>query len=493
MPLFGVGLESAIPHERVVDCDPQLARRLQDAVRDFELPENWKSIKSASGGTYYWNRATDQTSWEHPLQECVAILTKAVRECQYAASDAEAMALAQGASRRSSVVQTLVEEARQRQVSIWTERWHDEAMRELGGWRSVASEDGSPPYFFRAGQEGAAAGGPPSSVTWEDPRNALELKLRFKSEFLSSFFPPSVGMESPQTRGPSRWSLAGDFAAPVQVKPRPRTKRATDGRMFRVEEMPTDHSCGFHGLGVNRHAAAKALLEHTRDVDVQNFLAADLAAAVQTNERASFPTEIGRDERLWAALDAYYHAQHSADEKRREALEVLAQDATPSAAAFARQAPEAAHDCLQKLCDRLRNEAVSAPPGSQERLRIMQRLGMYKTQLRDLEAASAKSYEAGQTLRGQCRGRAREYVEWVGSDSSFWLSFVRGVGGERGGGLLDALAKVFRLTVRVWAEDRASGRTAPDLELVHEVAYGGRQVDLWYQGERGHFDRLVPC
>lgn len=65
------------------------------------------------------------------------------------------------------------------------------------------------------------------------------------------------------------------------------------------------------------------------------------------------------------------------------------------------------------------------------------------------------------------------YVRWIGSDRSFWFSFVRATEGDAGGGLLDAVAKVAKLTVRVWGD--ADGR----LRLLHQASFGGREVDLW--------------
>eukprot|EP00435_Cladocopium_sp_Y103_P074345 s105_g48.t1 len=82
-----------------------------------------------------------------------------------------------------------------------------------------------------------------------------------------------------------------------------------------------------------------------------------------------------------------------------------------------------------------------------------------------------------------------KYVTWVGSDTTFWLSFIRATEGDPGGGLLDAVAKVACLTVRVWGEDlKRQGR----LTLLHSAAFGGRDVDLWYR-DLNHYDRLVPC
>eukprot|EP00971_Amphidinium_carterae_P259204 5143700-Amphidinium_carterae.1 len=58
-------------------------------------------------------------------------------------------------------------------------------------------------------------------------------------------------------------------------------KRSTDGRVFTVEKMPADHSCGFHGLGVTREEASRLLRKNRLDHEVVDFVASDLAAAVQ--------------------------------------------------------------------------------------------------------------------------------------------------------------------------------------------------------------------
>merc|ERR1740121_1752446 len=304
---------------------------------------------------------------------------------------------------------------------------------------------------------------------------------------------------------PSRSSLSRAATAAcdrLTADSQPQFVRTVAGHWFRVEHMPADHSCGFHGLGVDRRDASRALLEKSgHDSEVQGFVAADLAAALQTGERSSFPPAIRQDAQLWAALDAYYTAQQGLDERRREALDFLSEDGAHAVAivTVGRQSPEAVQLALQSFGDRLKSEVAAAPSGP-HKLRLMQCLGRAKTQLKEIEAAVGRSAQAAQSLKSQCHSKADAYVQWVGSDHSFWLSFVRGCGGnDRGGGLLDALAKVFTLTVRVWSESAgsdgtdAAGKALQDLELVHEAAYGGRVVNLWYQGDHGHFDRLVQC
>merc|ERR1712072_506178 len=110
--------------------------------------------------------------------------------------------------------------------------------------------------------------------------------------------------------------------------------------------------------------------------------------------------------------------------------------------------------------------------------------------LKSIQSASQAMRDAEEALRSHCQRQFDAYVGWVGTDESFWLSFVRGCGNERAGGLLDALAKICKLNVFIWSEKLGLD---PELELVHEVNFGSKVVHLWYQGGRGHFDRLVPC
>lgn len=503
-----------------------LLREIEDAVRRFPLPAHWKTVTTPKGESYYWNRVTDKTTWTHPLAGCIGEVLQAARDCRAAGQAAESTTEAKSSSRGSIASAAASSEARQRQVDLWAQKWHDEAVRELDQWRSVEGQSpGMATYFFRT-IEATAPDGPSqatlsveasgSMVTWEDPREELELRLRFRSETLAALVSPSADKASKQrlsadVAGRSQHHSRLILPTEVGLTPdtRPRQRRTTDGQWFRVEQMPADHSCGFHGLGVDRRHAARALLERSgTDPEVQDFVAADLAAALQTGERTSFPSDIRQDDRLWAALEAYYSAQQNLDEKRREAVDVLYEDsgATAAAAALAaaggHQLPEAAQFALQSICIALKNEA-SATPSGPDKLRLMQRLGRGKTHLNEFDMAAARSSETAQNLKVQCHAKTDAYLQWVGSDHSFWLSFVRGCGGnDRGGGLLDALAKVFELTVRVWSESSASdcagassraSRSSPDLELLHEAMYGGRVVDLWYQGDRGHFDRLVQC
>lgn len=273
-----------------------------------------------------------------------------------------------------------------------------------------------------------------------------------------------------------------------------------DSRWFQVEPMPCDHSCGFHGLGISREEAAAALLRHRGDAEVVEFVAADLVAALQTGDRKSFPREIREDEELWRALASYYAAQQGLDQGRREGRELLAEDdggGVQAANAAVERAGGDVTEAVLALCSELKSRA-SSMQSSSAKTGLMQRLGRCKTQAKSMGAAIQENVLADQALRKRCAARFDEYVGWVGSDRSFWLSFVRGCGSERTGGLLDALAKVHRLTVCVWSEgppglSPGAVHKEPDLELVHEATFGGRVVHLWYQGDRGHFDRLVPC
>lgn len=284
-------------------------------------------------------------------------------------------------------------------------------------------------------------------------------------------------------------------------------KRAEGGHFFQVEHLPADHSCGFHGLGISRGDAARALQQHRGDPEVEEFVAADLAAYLQSGERSDFPPPIRDDSSLWGALGAYYSAQEMLDARQREARELLAEEPVAAGApqemrkvllkAAKVRGEKGSKDvvaALRRLFTELKRQAAEMPSGA-IKLSFITRLGRCQAQSKSLQAALADSAAAEQTLRQRCRAQFEHYVAWVGSDSLFWLSFIRGVGGEGAGGLLDALAKVMGLTVRIWAE-RSHGRDnrdeEPDLSLVHKASFGPREVDLWYQGDRGHFDRLVP-
>lgn len=496
--------------------DASLVRHISDLVVQYPLPSHWKSITTPSGDVYYWNKVTDQTTWNHPLADAAGELLDAVKNCRAAGFAAIGGSVAR-------------DNAKKRQMACWTQRWHEAACRQLDCWRSVGGEvPGSRTYYYRVPPSSVGSSASLSSTnepttTWEDPRAALELRLRFQSDTLASLLalpvpdlqdavacPRRSGSPSAsRPRAPASVVGTGGAAvlpplvapaADIRASPRRKRpdglakqrKRTCDGQLFSVEELPADHSCGFHGLGITRELAASLLYQHRGDPDVQEFVAADLAAALQTVERSTFPSEIRGDERLWNALDAYYKAQQALDDKGRQAREFMAECRGPG------RADEDVGKALVALERELKEITVQAPSGP-SKTQLMQRYGRSKTQVKEHAAAEAALSEAWQALRRLSRARIAEYISWVGSDSSFWLSFVRGCGDDKGGGLLDALAKVRGLTVRVWAETTdIAGLPGGErrLELVHEAAFGGRggqTVNLWFQSIRGHYDRLVPC
>jgi len=496
MERFGCNRRQAHPFHYAGDVaqeDAVLERLIAEAVVQYPLPSHWETLlDSESGDAYYWNRVTDQTTWDHPLSSAAAELLEALRDCR-AAGTAIASA-------------TLGAQARKRRLASWTRRWHEGAYRELGSWRSIGGEFSGTPTYSGSGGEAPSSENSSSlaATTWEDPRAAVELRLRFQSETLASLLSlpvPEVRFDSMPT--PSVSSQA-------QMTPR----RRAAGKLFRVEPLPADHSCGFHGLGINREEAAVLLRQHRADSEVHRFVSADFVAAVQTGDRASFPPDIRNDENLWTALKACYSAQQMLDERRREALDLLAEGRSAEDADI--DIAEAGGDVMQAihaLYERLRLQQASVTSiGESKKLQLADRLDRCKKQAKALAEATAASTDAEQALRRRCSNRADAYVAWVGSDMTFWLSFVRGFGGnDRCGGILDALAKVRGLTVRVWTDGqsqsskcasvagRARVRSASEpfeketeLELMHEASFGGSVVDLWYQGERGHFDRLIP-
>jgi len=294
---------------------------------------------------------------------------------------------------------------------------------------------------------------------------------------------------------PSFPSIARSFQKP---------RRAEGGKFFQVECLPADHSCGFHGLGISREEAASALRKQRNDEEVQEFVAADLAAAVQTGDRKTFPREIREDEELWGALKTYYAAQQTLDQSRRQAHDLLTEEAasrgdsqtnsSSSQAAFlAERYGLDVSEAMQRLCCEMKARVLNEPSGP-SKVKLMQRLGLCHAQVKAIETACQDNKLAQQALQRRCRARFDTYVAWVGTDRSFWLSFVRGCGNERTGGLLDALAKVRGVTVCIWAEklQNVGVSDEPELEMVHEASFGTKTIHLWYQGDRGHFDRLLP-
>ncbi|CAE7903650.1 unnamed protein product [Symbiodinium microadriaticum] len=261
-----------------------------------------------------------------------------------------------------------------------------------------------------------------------------------------------------------------------------------NGERFLVEHMPADHSCGFHGIGIDRRTAAALLLQSLGDPEVKDFLASDLLAAIQTGERSSFPRELRHDTDLWTHLADYYRWQEALDHRRREATSFL-QDVGASAVVQGAVERLGLVEALRLFFNELKDKAASLPSG-REKLLAFQLLAQCKSQEKEAAATAAATAQALERLRQQCVRCISAYVSWVGSDDTFWLSFLRGCGSsEHSGGLLDAIAKVAGLTIRVWAE----GHQAPLLSLLHEARFGSRLVNLWYQSELGHFDRLVPC
>lgn len=190
----------------------------------------------------------------------------------------------------------------------------------------------------------------------------------------------------------------------------------------------------------------------------------------------------------------YYTAQQSFDERRRDARDFLAESfGIDSANNLVAIAGGDVTKAIEKLRKVVYSESCALPSGP-PRHGILRRLSQCERHITALTAAASASIDAEQVLRHRCRTQMRVYIHWVGTDSGFWLSFVRACGNnDRAGGLLDALAKVYALTVRVWADKDSKDNCdeRPRLELVHEVKFGSRHVDLWYQGRRSHFDRLV--
>eukprot|EP00931_Biecheleriopsis_adriatica_P114651 TRINITY_DN90571_c0_g1_i1.p1 TRINITY_DN90571_c0_g1~~TRINITY_DN90571_c0_g1_i1.p1 ORF type:complete len:492 (-),score=80.66 TRINITY_DN90571_c0_g1_i1:90-1565(-) len=460
-----------------------LRRQIIEAMLEYQLPPHWAKC-THTGETYYWNRSTNQTTWNHPLSSCTLELSNALVDCR---------AAGRTASSASEATQ-----ARKRRLTEWVHRWREACARGAASWHSLGDDVSSTASLDRHGFQ---ASGPTLEAD-------LQFRLHFQCETLASLLSlplPEACLhyggvqqdtDAPGMHRSSARAQVQDQAPVIPSFPkttsypsnrsRHEIRRTESGQCFYVEHMPADNSCGFHGIGIDRQKAARLLRDKRSDPEVRDLVASDLLAAVQTNERASFPQEIRSDERLWASLATYYAKQQALDDLRREAKDFL----TDMGANGRTQAIASQHGITEavKLFFHEFKSKVAAQPSGPEKTRSIQMLGRCKMQERDLEKAAAESQEALASLRKQCHVQVDAYVSWVGSDASFWLSFVRGCGGsDRGGGLLDALAKVGGLTVRVWSE----GSRAPLLELVHEAKFGDRIVNLWFQGDLGHFDRLT--
>jgi hypothetical protein len=192
-------------------------------------------------------------------------------------------------------------------------------------------------------------------------------------------------------------------------------RKSGGGKVFEVEELPADHSCGFHGLGVARDDAAAALLKHRGDDEVLNFVAADLVAALQTGERKTFPQEIREDQELWGALASYYAAQQSLDESRREARELMAAENGGIAGSLevvssgpGRPGGDVG-EAMQALCAELKARIGDSPSGPAKTV-LMQRLGRCHTQVKSIQAACEAMHKAEEVLQSQCRARFDAYV-----------------------------------------------------------------------------------
>lgn len=493
--------------------DSTVKQAIIEAVRQHPLPPHWKMATSKSGEVYYWNWHTNVTTWSHPLEDVINEIVVALRDC---------LAVSSGSKMR------------QERLSFWARKWHDMACQELAMWRSVAAGPTTAAYFYRLPDKGSQVD--KGTCTWEDPRQCQDSRLRCKVDILASLLAlPTLdiagakaqaslggfsnqGQESLVEGGRQRHCHAENL---VSIKPSPAGRQAThasgphgsnnledpvkvvtmrtkDGRVFDVEPLPADHSCGFHGLSISRQDAARLLRKNRGDSDVMEYVAADLANAVQICERERFPPTIGNDARLWRALSSYYATQQELDAQRRHSRDLLRASRDASTAAALEAAGGDILEAVQSLLVTIKEEAKQTPSGP-HKLQLMHRVMDCKGQSKALLAAAEANTQAESELRYLCRTHFDDYVEWIGRDMSFWLSFVRGIAGERVGGLLDALAKAQGLTVRVWAEAAISRgdygahrNAASELELVHEAKYGGAEVNLWYQGQRGHFDRLVP-
>lgn len=558
-----------LPQAAISEEDVAWGRQIADAVVQYPLPSHWKTLTSPSGDVYYWNQVTEQTTWCHPLTNAAGELLEALRDCKTSGDLAASPTLGALAQRRrlQAWVQHWHQEACE-ELGSWRSVAGEAAgaptyyykvsatgaAEEASGNLATTWEDPRATWELRLRFEAETLACllslpvPEIEAPIQGDSTGVRQSSSCPSAAASAAMPEfggavssgvdAAGMKGGLAASPHRASSSGASQRRVRTEEVSRSsrgaslrgsslgrigttsastssrrlRRAEDGKWFQVEALPADHSCGFHGLGITREDAAALLLRHKGDPEVQEFVAADLVAAVQTGERRTFPRKIRDDEDLWRALSAYYAAQQGLDQSRREARDCLAEDASLDAGDSACGNPSSVQaadatmegkagdvaETLLGLCAKLKARASAMHSGS-AKTGLMHRLGRCKAQAKAMQSAALRNCDADKALRKRCSHRLNEYVSWVGTDRSFWLSFVRGCGNERTGGLLDALAKVCNLTVCIWAEKLAAHENwrtpcaeEPELELVHEATFGGKTIHLWYQGDCGHFDRLVP-
>ena len=81
---FNACTEDVVEFAEFLDVDPVKELALLPTVCECinaELPDTWQECEDPkSGEAYYWNRETDVTSWEHPLDAGFRVKIKEQRE-----------------------------------------------------------------------------------------------------------------------------------------------------------------------------------------------------------------------------------------------------------------------------------------------------------------------------------------------------------------------------------------------------------------------------
>ncbi|CAK9007846.1 unnamed protein product [Durusdinium trenchii] len=268
------------------------------------------------------------------------------------------------------------------------------------------------------------------------------------------------------------------FRGYTEVPPfRPKERRfSVDGRCFLVECMPADHSCGFHGIGVDRETASSLLFANLHDPEVEEFLARDLLAALQTGNRSSFPVQLRERPELWEMLDKVYDKQKALDHQRREAKAFIrdAGASSPVQVQAEESVETAIRSCFQELKAKVRQQPSSL------KLFTLQLLAQCKSHERDVDHANEASKKGSASdQRPTPEPRSLGLARSLGGMQEACGS-VRCLGQKRFH-LLAFLSPSTRR--RPW---RGSLGCCGQGRLPHCPGLGRRYKDL------SHFDRLVP-
>ena len=103
---YGTCVDDVVEFAQFLDVDPVAELALLPTVCaciNAELPEGWQECEDPkSGESYYWNRKTDETAWEHPLDAGFRRQIAAQRERLARESTAKPRRATAGAARTAS-------------------------------------------------------------------------------------------------------------------------------------------------------------------------------------------------------------------------------------------------------------------------------------------------------------------------------------------------------------------------------------------------------